>query len=111
MTPAEFKAAFPEFATAADALVQSRLTWAEARTPEDIWGDLQDQGIGFLTAHFLAMLPGGKEMRKGERPGETMYLRERQTLQPIVSSGFRIAGLPPGVTSLAGAGGLFELCP
>jgi hypothetical protein len=92
MTAAEFKVLFPEFVNAADALVTSRIAWAEPRTPLDIWGDLQEQGIAFLTAHFLALLPNGKEMRKGEKPGESMYLRERERLEVIVSSGFRIAG-------------------
>lgn len=92
MTAAEFKALFPEFVSAPDALVTSRLAWAAPRTPADIWGELQDQGQAFLAAHFLALLPNGKEMRKGEKPGESMYLRERERLELIVSSGFRIAG-------------------
>lgn len=94
MTAAEFKALFPEFSRASDALVTSRLEWAEARTPSDIWGDLQDQGIAWLTAHFLVLLPEAKDMRKGEKAGESIYGRERQRLALVVSGGFRVAGLP-----------------
>ena len=94
VTPAEFKSIFPEFSSTPDTLIQSRITWATTRTPEDIWGDNVEQGIAFMTAHFLALLPNAKEMRKGEKPGESMYLRERNALEMIVSSGFRIAGLP-----------------
>lgn len=101
MTAAEFKVLFPEFVSAADALVTSRIDWATPRTPLDIWGELQEQGIAFLTAHFLALLPNAKEMRKGEKPGESMYLRERMRLEQIVSSGFRIAGGIGSASTLA----------
>ncbi len=94
MTAAEFKVLFPEFSRASDALVESRLLWATDRTPEDVWGDLQDQGIAWLTAHFLCLLPEAKDMRKGEKPGESMYGRERSRLALVVRGGFRVAGLP-----------------
>jgi len=92
VTPAAFKALFPEFDGASDALVQGRLTWAEERTPAGIWGDKEDQGVAWLAAHFLCLLPGSEDMRKGEKPGETMYGRERARLNKIVASGFRQAG-------------------
>lgn len=82
---------FPEFASAPDALVTVRLGWATLRTPLEIWNTLQEQGIAFLTAHYLAILPNAKDMRKGEKPGDSMYLRERENLELIVSSGFRVA--------------------
>lgn len=94
MTAAEFKATFPEFANAPDALVTSRLAWALARTPLDIWGAYQAEGVAWYCAHFLALLPNAKDMRKGEKPGESMYLRERQRLGLTLSSGFRTAGNP-----------------
>lgn len=101
MTASEFKALFPEFANAPDALVDSRIAWAASRTPSATWGDLYEQGLAFLVAHFLAELPAGKDMRKGEKPGETMYLAERQRLARIVgsSSATRLAGLPSTPTS------------
>lgn len=92
MTPAEFKALFAEFSGASDTLVQSRLTWAEDRTPADVWGDKRDQGIAWMCAHFLCLLPEAEDLRKDEKPGETMYGRERERLNKIVSSGFRTAG-------------------
>lgn len=105
MTPAQFRDIFPEFRSAAltDAMIQTRIDWATARTPVDVWGDdtsatdttpaLREQGIAWLTAHFLCLLPGAKDMRKGEKPGESMYMRERQRLAAVVSGGFRVAGL------------------
>lgn len=97
MTAAEFKILFPEFSAAPTALVESRIAWAAARTPAAIWGtDYLEQGIGFLAAHFLAMAPEAKAMRKGEKAGETMYLAERKRLAKIVGSAaaYRVAGLP-----------------
>lgn len=110
MTAAEFKALFPEFAKAPDALVTSRLLWASHRTPADVWGDHQPEGLAWLTAHFLALLPEGKEMRKGEKPGESMYLRERMRLGAVVSSGFRVAGGISGGTLSAGLPGVLWGC-
>lgn len=92
MTPAEFKVLFEEFAGASDATVQARLTWAEDRTPLAIWGDNRDQGVAWMAAHMLCMLPGSEDMRKGEKPGESMYGRERARLNKIHASGFRTAG-------------------
>lgn len=89
---ADFKAQFPEFAKAPDDVVTVRLQWAYDRTPLDIWGDARDQGAAWYCAHFLAILPNGKDMRKGERPGETMYLTERKRMALTVSSGFRVTG-------------------
>ena len=96
MTAAEFRALFPEFANAPDALIESRIAWAVARTPESVWGDHLEHGIAFMAAHFLAMLPEAKAMRKGEKPGETMYLAERKRLARLVGSAaaYRTAGIP-----------------
>lgn len=92
MTSAEFKILFPEFAAAPDTLVESRLAWAGARTPVAVWGDKQEQGAAFLAAHLLALLPSAKDMRAGEEKGVTMYSRERERLEGVVSSGYRVAG-------------------
>lgn len=92
MTAAEFRDLFPEFSKASDTLIESRISWAEDRTPSDIWGDKQTQGIAWLAAHFLCLLPEAKDLRKGEKPGETPYGRERARLNRIVSSGYRAVG-------------------
>lgn len=101
MTAAEFIVLFPEFSAAPTALIESRIAWALLRTPVGIWGDYQEQGLSLLTAHFLAQHPAAKDMRKGEKPGETMYLAERQRLERIVgsSAATRLAGLPSTPTS------------
>lgn len=91
-TPATFRAIFPEFAGATDALISSRIVMAYDRTPADVWEDLQAQGHAWLAAHLLCLLPGSRDLRLGEAPGESMYGRERLRLERVVSSGFRVPG-------------------
>ena len=95
MTSSEFIVLFPEFSSAPTALIESRIAWAEARTTVEIWGELREQGVGFLTAHYLALAPGGKAMGKGENAGETMYLEQRRFLEGVVSSGWRVVSSCP----------------
>ena len=90
MTPAEFKVLLPEFGQAPDALVQSRLTQAELRTPTEIWGDLRDQGVLYLAAHLLSLLPQARPMNLDGQGSN--YERERKRLNLLVSSGFRVTG-------------------
>lgn len=85
----EFRDLFPEFTLASDTLVQNALDRAALRTPANVWGDLEDQGHGYLTAHLLCILPGAKDMRIG-KDGSNLYEKERKTLERIVSSGFRV---------------------
>lgn len=91
MTPADFRARFPAFSRASDPLISDRLDTAERRTPVAIWGALQEDGVKYLTAHLLTLEPEARDLAKGERPGESVYLRERQILERIVSSGHRVA--------------------
>lgn len=95
MTPAEFRSHFGStFTGTSDPVITTRLAIAEARTPTDIWGegDVRLAGVLYLTAHLIAIEPGGRDMRKGERAGETQYGRERERLEGIVASGYRTAG-------------------
>ncbi len=99
-TAANFRLLFPEFARADTPTIESRIAWAEERTPADIWDATRPQGIAWMAAHFLCLLPSAKDMRKGEKAGETMYGRERQKLNRIVGGGFRVAGIPSTVTNV-----------
>ena len=90
---AAFIAVYPEFTAAPQASVVAHILTALRRTPTDIWGDHQSAGVFSLTAHLTAMSPGGEAMRlSGET---TIYQKERDLLNRIVASGYRIAGLPP----------------
>lgn len=90
---AQFLMFYPEFAAAPAASVSFALGAALSRTPVDVWGDLLSLGVFSLTAHLVAMSPGGEAMRLA---GETtIYEKERNRLNRIVASGYRVAGLPP----------------
>ncbi len=92
MTAANFRVLFPEFTGASDAKISSRIARALTLTPEDVWGDLYAQGVAWQTAAFLSRDPAAQDMRKGGKP--SIYEEHRTFLNRIVSSGFRIAGLP-----------------
>lgn len=53
VTPASFKAFFPEFASADDARVQTFLDMSGNLVNSDVWGTLHDYGILYLSAHLL----------------------------------------------------------
>jgi hypothetical protein len=88
-TTAQFFLDFPEFSGASSVTLQKRIDWATDRTDPGVWGGKTEQGIAWMTAHFMALLPEAKDMRQGEQPGESMYGRERARLNRLVSSGFR----------------------
>lgn len=87
----EFRTLYPEFDGAPDAIVQGCLDYAEARTPVDIWGDLEPEGHGLLAAHLICMRPEGRDMRL-EGGLETIYSKQRAHLNRVVASGFRVTG-------------------
>lgn len=88
-----FVFAYPEFTSTPSAIRVTHILTALRRTPTDVWGDLQPAGVYALAAHLIAMSPGGEAMRlSGET---TIYQKERDRLNRIAASGFRVAGLPP----------------
>jgi hypothetical protein len=63
LTLEQFRLAFPEFEAMPDEQVQLRLDWAHRQCNASVWGDFRADGVGWLTAHFCAMGPGGRDMR------------------------------------------------
>mgnify|MGYP000849669075 FL=1 len=53
MTPADFKAVYPEFAAKADEVVQAKITLADPHFDADRWDDLLTQGMAAWVAHAL----------------------------------------------------------
>lgn len=89
----QFIGVYPEFTAAPTVPVLVAIGAALIRTPKDIWGEHHALGVFALTAHLVAMSPGGEAMRlSGET---TIYEKERKRLNRIVASGFRVVGLPP----------------
>lgn len=93
LTLSEFRTAFPEFAKAPDALVQSRLEFARQSTDVTVWGDNRSIGIGFYAAHLIAMGPGGFDMRLevSKKEPTTIYSIEYKNWQKIVVGGATVA--------------------
>lgn len=95
LSVSEFKTLHQEFGNTPDAVVQVCLDEAYRRTPEKVWGTLQDDGARYLAAHLITIRPQAKEMRIGmggqDKIGN-LYDRERQRLIKIVASGFRVVG-------------------
>jgi hypothetical protein len=54
ITAAEFKTRFPEFASETDARVNTMIARAELRVNEGLWDTWYDEGLYYLSAHFLA---------------------------------------------------------
>ncbi len=79
--------------------VEEKIAEAQRQLSESVWGDLFDDGVGYLAAHLIAMSPGGEHARlipRNAKPvrGEalTTYERQFKRLQRMVASGFRVSG-------------------
>lgn len=80
-----FRVAFPEFQTAVDPLVQSRLDQAGKRMDPGVWADRYEEGHGLLTAHLLALSPYGQMARMVAKDGSTTYGKQFDDLTKIVA--------------------------
>lgn len=89
-TLAEFRAAFPEFSRASDALVNAKLTDASGTMDVTVWGDRYDQGQLYLAAHLLALAPGGQSMRLKTGEMTSVYWSRYKSLLRIVTAGYRL---------------------
>lgn len=94
-----FTKAFPAFQRTDRDVVEAKIAEATRGIDAAVWGDLADDGIGYLAAHKLAMMPGGEHARlipANAKPirGEalTTYEREYKRLMRSVTSGFRVTG-------------------
>lgn len=96
VTVQSFKAAFPEFQRAADALVQTKIDEAELEVGT-AWGTTRDLGVSYLTAHLLSIAAQGQQARlvpanaKATREDAlTVYERRYRELRLQVASGGRV---------------------
>jgi len=93
----EFLVRFPEFRNADHSLIDAKLIEARAQIGASVWGDLYDQGVGYLAAHLLSVAPTGQHARlipasaKASRDDSlTTYEREYKRLVLVVAHGFRV---------------------
>ena len=66
ITPAEFKARFPEYATLDDAYIQNFISDAYLELAEPRWGNFYNLGLYYLSAHYLYM---AKKSANGQSVG------------------------------------------
>jgi hypothetical protein len=78
---ATFRARFPEFADADDALVQEKLDEAARRTPAGEWTTVENDAHAYLAAHLLALSPFGRDARLSEKDGSSTYGTVRETME------------------------------
>jgi ABC-type transport system substrate-binding protein len=86
-TPAAgtFRSLFPEFNTAPDAVVQSRLDQAQIQIDPAIWGDRSGEGQVYLAAHLLAISPGGQFARLLSKEGSSTYQKRYDEMVIMVA--------------------------
>lgn len=70
-TEAEFKACYPEFAAASDALVAQKVAEAASEMNETTWGGKYTRALMLSTANLMALTPEGERMRR--KDGTTVY--------------------------------------
>lgn len=75
LSRADFRARYPEFATAADTHVDAALAEAE-RFTSDGWGADRDDIVALQAAHILAISPMGRDARLSAKDGSSTYLAQ-----------------------------------
>lgn len=87
---ASFKAAFPEFGNAPNALVDATIARASLVCPASVWGAFVDQGIELTTAQWLALSPFGRSVQLVNKDGSTAYDQRLADLMTAVAGGPRV---------------------
>lgn len=82
---------FPEFANTDSDLITAAIANAVDQINEDVWGDKTDQGVTWLTAHFLATSPFGEPARLSDDMNNTRYYIIFKSLRSQVTVGLRNA--------------------
>lgn len=86
-----FREQFPEFKNLGDSMVQAFLDAAALEVDADVWGTKEDQGIGYLAAHKMALSPYGQTARLGGKDSST-YKAHYEDLVRQVGCGWLKAG-------------------
>lgn len=88
--PAAFKAEFPEFAPADDALVRAKLSDALEWCDPIAYGPLLKQGVYYGAAQLLAKSPSSRDMKLSTTDGKTIYDAVVDRLKRQVTAGYRV---------------------
>lgn len=94
VTPADFKASFPEFAGSVpvdDAYIQVWLTRAARHVSVTVWRDKYDDGVLFLAAHLMTTSPTGQGAKLNNADGKSTYGAQYERMKLEVTGGFRVS--------------------
>lgn len=91
VTLAQFRVAFPEFKTAGDPLVETKLAAAKACLSEEILGALYPEAVMVKTADMLAKSPAGQSARMVNKDGTTTYSVRFNEIKWSVASGVSVS--------------------
>jgi hypothetical protein len=91
MTLAEFRIAYPEFKTATDDLVETRLAYAASRLSTTVLGTVYPEAHGSLAAHLIATTAGGQMSRMVNKDGTTQYSRRLDEIKMACVAGVLVA--------------------
>lgn len=73
VTLSSFRVGYPEFEFADDSLINVKIVEAQNALDERVFGIRYDEAVSLMTAHKLAMAPGGMNARLVSDKGETTY--------------------------------------
>lgn len=109
VTPASFKALFPEFAGVVpvdDAYIQGWLDLAAVHVSPTVWRAKYDSGVLFLAAHLMTTSPTGQGAKLNNADGKSTYGAQYERMKLEVTGGFRVAvaGVGPGFGGYGGIG-------
>lgn len=83
-----FRLSFPEFDQVDDTLIESKLDEATESIDVGVWGGRATTGHGYMTAHLLAMSPGGNAA-KLVKNDSTTYEQHFKRLVRVATGGLR----------------------
>jgi hypothetical protein len=88
---ARFRAEFPEFEDASDALAQAKLDEAHRAFDEALFGARYLDAVRYKAATLIASSPFGKSMRLAKGEGATVYAEPLETiLRAVPASGVAV---------------------
>jgi hypothetical protein len=91
VTAASFKVARPEFVDAEDAFITATIAQALQRIDPAIFGDETDTATIYLTAHYIAISPFGRNAKLSSKEGETVYHTLFRQIQREKAGGHHVA--------------------
>ena len=87
LSRATFLVTFPEFENTATTLVDAKLAEALAQMHVATWGDLLEQGQGYLAASLLQNAPKGQNSRLQSNTASSTYRAEYERIRALIRPG------------------------